>query len=102
MCFWDVQPGAPVWDLTRPLRPRLQVASPDTPAGMPHCVCPLSAGVLDVHQLLELLQTGGEPMSGEELQQVLQVLTGSGDPLEALPDCIDAHTFQTEILGFEG
>jgi hypothetical protein len=60
------------------------------------------AGVLDLHQLLELLQMGGEPMSAEELQQVLHVLTGTDDPLAVLPDCIDARTFQTEILGFEG
>jgi hypothetical protein len=50
--------------------------------------------------LLEQLQSGGEPMSAQELQQVLAALTGEDTPEEALPDFLDANTFMTEILGF--
>lgn len=58
------------------------------------------AGALSSRRLLELLQSGGEPFSGEELQQVLAALTGEDTPEEALPDFVDANTFMTEILGF--
>lgn len=58
------------------------------------------AGVLSSAQLLEMLQTGGEPMSAEELQQVLAALTGCGNPEAALPEWLGAGTFMTEVLGF--
>jgi hypothetical protein len=56
--------------------------------------------VLDGATLLELLQSGGEPMPGDELQAVLQVLTGSDSALQALPARVDAHSFMTEVLGY--
>lgn len=58
------------------------------------------AGVLSSSQLLDMLQTGGEPMAAEELQQVLAALTGCDNPEEALPEFVDAGTFMTEVLGF--
>jgi len=39
-------------------------------------------------------------MSSEELQQVLQALTGASSPEDALPEYVDAGTFMTEVLGF--
>jgi hypothetical protein len=59
-----------------------------------------AAGVLSSAQLLEMLQTGGEPMGAEELQQVLAALTGCDNPEAALPEWLDAGTFMTEVLGF--
>jgi hypothetical protein len=57
--------------------------------------------VLSAHQLLELLQTGGERMSSDELQQVLAEVTGAESPEAALgADYVDAQTFMHEILGF--
>jgi hypothetical protein len=58
------------------------------------------AGVLSARQLLEMLQTGGEPMGVDELQQVLAAVTGCENPEEALPEFVDAGTFMTEVLGF--
>lgn len=62
----------------------------------------MCAGVLPSQHLLELLQEGGEPMSAEELQQALQTLTGVDSMEAAMPALVDAHTFVTEVLGFEG
>jgi hypothetical protein len=60
----------------------------------------LCAGVLTSRHLLDLLQTGGEPMSESELQQVLAALTGEESPEDALPEFVSAQTFMTEVLGF--
>lgn len=65
-----------------------------------HDVVSVLAGALSASQLLELLQTGGEPMTYDELQQVLQALTGVDSPEEALPDYITAETFMNDLLGF--
>lgn len=47
-----------------------------------------------------MLQTGGEAMGSDELQQVLAALTGCEHPEEALPEFVNAETFMTEVLGF--
>lgn len=64
------------------------------------CCC--TAGVVPNQQLLQLLQQGGEPMAADELQRVLQTLTGAETPESATPALMDAQTFTREILGFAG
>lgn len=62
----------------------------------------MPAGVLPSQRLLELLQQGGEAMRADELQRVLQVLTGADKMAQAVPDLVDARTFTAEVLGLEG
>lgn len=67
------------------------------------CLLSLFSGVLSTPQLLHMLQTGGEAMSADELQQVVQVLTGAPEGCgaeEALPEYIRAEGFMTDLLGF--
>lgn len=63
-------------------------------------LAPATGGVLDAQQLVELLQSGGEPMPRDELAQVLAALTGSASPAEALPPAVDAAAFLA-MLGLE-
>lgn len=48
--------------------------------------------------LINLLTTRGEKLSQEELEECMNLLTGSGT--EGLPEDIDPVQFAQEILGF--
>lgn len=63
-------------------------------------LAPSAGGVLDAAQLAELLQSGGEPFTQDELTQVLAALTGEAAPADALPERVDAAAFMS-LLGFE-
>jgi len=58
------------------------------------------AGALNGQALLEALQQGGERMSAAELQHILQVLTGSADPADAVPQMVTPLSFASDVLGF--
>jgi hypothetical protein len=58
-------------------------------------------GRLGREQLLQLLQSAGEPMDASELLEALQLLTGAHKLSEAMPHNVDSQKFSTEVLGFE-
>ncbi|KAG2448277.1 hypothetical protein HYH02_006861 [Chlamydomonas schloesseri] len=56
---------------------------------------------LSREQLLSLLQSTGEPMSGEELTAALAALTGAHAPEKAMPASVAAEQFSADVLGFD-
>lgn len=60
-----------------------------------------STAKLSREQLLSLLQSTGEPMSGEELTAALAALTGAHTPEKSMPVSVAAEQFSADVLGFD-
>lgn len=50
---------------------------------------------------MQALTTCGEPLSQEEMVSCMQVLTGTEDILQVLPEHVTAGDFACGLLGFE-
>ena len=56
---------------------------------------------LSREELVQALTTWGEPLSQEEMVSCMQVLTGSDNILQVLPENVTAGDFACGLLGFD-